>query len=79
MTDNEKIKKLVKALQHCQKVFRSMSERGAYPRELLPFDISSYNKDEPLFLGIQGFHFIQEAINSAVPDEDEEIVCHDPS
>lgn len=48
--------KLREALEYSLKVFRSMSERGDYPRELLP--------EYPEFMGEQGFGFILEALET---------------
>jgi hypothetical protein len=63
MTNKDKIDVMIDALKHCKKVFQSMSERGAYPRELLPFNLTKCTEDEPLFLGVQGYMFVQDAIN----------------
>jgi hypothetical protein len=65
-------KKMKEALEHTLKVFRSMSDRGAYPLELLPFefefdlkiDSSIPFKDNSLFLGKQGYMYIIDAINN---------------
>lgn len=46
---------LLEACQHTLKVFRSMSDRGRYPLELLP--------DTKEFLGKQGFKYLMEAID----------------
>lgn len=56
---------LLEALKHCVLVFRSMSDRGAYPQELLPFDINDQTQKSSLFLGKQGFRFAIEAIAQA--------------
>lgn len=68
MTEDEddKIDTLISALKHCQLVFRSMSERGAYPQELLPFDMHNQMKESETFLGVQGYIFIQRAIDKAL-------------
>lgn len=44
-------------LDHVIKVYRSLSERGRYPQELVPFDLEGKTMEtpHPLFLGIQGF------------------------
>lgn len=65
---DEKIGSLISALRHCQSVFRSMSERGAYPQELLPFDMNDQMKESKIFLGVQGYIFIQQAIDKALKD-----------
>lgn len=52
------------ALEHCYKVFVSMANRGAYPQELLPYELGE-NRKSPLFMGIQGIGFIQDAIKSS--------------
>jgi hypothetical protein len=58
---------MIESLKHCQKVFRSLSERGKYPQELVPFDMSGkiIEGDHPLFLGIQGYIFIESSIRAA--------------
>lgn len=48
------IEKLREALIHCVKVFKSLSERGQYPKELLP--------SEREFLGHQSFMFMTDAL-----------------
>ena len=58
-------KDLLEALEHCVKVFQSMSARGAYPQELLPFDLHNQLTESPLFLGKQGFNFASSAIEKA--------------
>ena len=45
---------LREALEHCLAVFRSMADRGAYPRELLP--------DTTEYLGKQGSIFVVKAL-----------------
>lgn len=68
------VQNMINSLQHCQKVFRSLSERGKYPQELCPFDLSGYSvEDHPLYLGVQGFHFIEVSIKAA-----EEVLRNDP-
>lgn len=57
--------RIIDALEHTIKVFRSMSGRGAYPQELLPFDIDDYTKDSPVFLGKQGYTYLIEALKIA--------------
>lgn len=58
----------IEAMEHVLKIFRSMSDRGAYPKELCPFKLGPFipgedvNKEEPLFLGKQGFMFLIEAV-----------------
>ena len=59
---------MLEALQHCVAVFKSMGDRGAYPLELLPFDPAN-TKDNPLFMGKQGYHFATEAITRATGRE----------
>lgn len=54
---------MLEALKHCYKVFLSMSERGAYPAELLPDEFREDN--DKLFLGKQGFHFVSELLMRA--------------
>lgn len=58
---------LIDSLKHCQKVFRSLSERGKYPQELVPFDMNGIvtEQDHPLYLGKQGFGFIEKSIQAA--------------
>lgn len=51
---NEQLKH---ALEHCLKVFRSLADRGDYPRELLP--------NCPEYLGKQGLRFVIEALNKS--------------
>lgn len=43
-----------------------MAERGAYPSELLPFQLKPpFGDNNPDFLGIQGFMHIQKAVEAA--------------
>lgn len=53
------------ALEHCYKVFHSMADRGAYPQELLPYELGE-NRPSPLFMGVQGIGFIQDALRDAL-------------
>lgn len=57
-------KKMAEALEHCIKVFKSMSDRGAYPDELLPFNQKGMGEN-PHFLGKQGFQFAVDALTNA--------------
>ena len=59
--------RLREALEHCLRVFRSMSDRGSYPRELLP--LGEDGKTEPLFMGKQGFRFIMQALQQEATGE----------
>ena len=74
--ENEELKrqnkKMREALEHALKVFRSMSNRGAYPKELCPFKLTPIGvnltrsgppEKESAFLGKQGFMFIIEALD----------------
>lgn len=57
---------MVRCLKHTMRVYRSMAERGAYPSELLPFQIlPPFGDNNPDFLGIQGFMHIQKAVEAA--------------
>lgn len=58
------VEEIREALNHCINVFRSMSDRGAYPQELLPFDLYDQTKDSPLFMGKQGFMFLHDALKA---------------
>jgi len=59
---------VVEAMEHCVKMLKSMANRGAYPKELCPFKIGPFKpgedtmREEPLFLGKQGFIFLIQAI-----------------
>ena len=48
---------MLDALEHCLAIFKSQSDRGYYPKELL--------SDEPEFLGKQGFRFLSSTILKA--------------
>lgn len=59
--DSKIIYMLADSLCHCNRVFMSMAERGAYPLELLP--------GQKEYLGIQGFQFINDALSLLESDE----------
>lgn len=60
------VQNMVNSLRHCQKVFRSLGERGRFPQELCPFDLNGHSvEDHPSYLGVQGFHFIEVSIKAA--------------
>lgn len=57
---------LVEALEHVVRVYTSMADRGAYPDELVPFQIRPpFGETNPRFLGRQGFQDITVAIKAA--------------
>jgi len=56
--------RLKEAAEHCEKIFRSMADRGAYPAELLPFSTNPLtpHANNPHYLGKQGFRFLTDAL-----------------
>lgn len=59
------IQKAKAAMEHCLAVFKSMADRGNYPRELMPDFIAGDGKE--LFLGKQGWEFLADAIRDLPP------------
>lgn len=54
---------LIDACEHMIRVIQSMADRGRYPLELLPTD--DYGAENALFLGRQGYSFMQDAVKRA--------------
>jgi len=56
----------IEEMEHVVKVYCSLSERGKYPQELCPFDLSGASMEiHPLFLGKQGFIKLVRTIEAA--------------
>lgn len=52
----DKVDRLIAACVHMGRVMRSLSERGAYPKELLP--------NNPAYLGKQGYMWFVDAVRA---------------
>ena len=60
------LKACIEEMEHCIKVYRSLADRGRYPQELCPFDLSGSSMDiHPLFLGKQGFIKLVQTVEAA--------------